>query len=127
MSKKEIKTVLDRVLTWPRERQEDVAQVLLNVGTFKSSDCELQILRVYHHARAAGRSSSNDNPLYAGTSGICSFSLTPTRFFLRTVAARTVRLVGRLLASNHCASLISILSNCSCSQIPVTTKTFTVS
>ncbi len=29
MTKEQIKQVLDRVLTWPRERQEDAAQMLL--------------------------------------------------------------------------------------------------
>ena len=29
MTKEQVKEVLDRVLTWPRERQEDAAQMLL--------------------------------------------------------------------------------------------------
>ena len=29
MTKDQVKEVLDRVLTWPRERQEDAAQMLL--------------------------------------------------------------------------------------------------
>ena len=29
MTKEQVKQVLDRVLTWPRERQEDAAQMLL--------------------------------------------------------------------------------------------------
>ena len=29
MTKDQVKAVLDRVLTWPRERQEDAAQMLL--------------------------------------------------------------------------------------------------
>jgi DNA-binding PadR family transcriptional regulator len=29
MSKEQVKAVLDRVLTWPRERQEDAAKVLM--------------------------------------------------------------------------------------------------
>jgi len=31
MTKDQIKAVLDRVLTWPRERQEDAAQLLLDM------------------------------------------------------------------------------------------------
>jgi hypothetical protein len=31
MTKEQIKAVLDRVLTWPRQRQEDAAQVLLDM------------------------------------------------------------------------------------------------
>jgi hypothetical protein len=31
MTKDQIKAVLDRVLTWPRQRQEDAAQVLLDM------------------------------------------------------------------------------------------------
>ncbi len=31
MTKDQVKEVLDRVLTWPRERQEDAAQMLLEL------------------------------------------------------------------------------------------------
>jgi hypothetical protein len=31
MTKDQIKAVLDRVLTWPRQRQEDAAQLLLDM------------------------------------------------------------------------------------------------
>jgi hypothetical protein len=31
MTKDQIKVVLDRVLTWPRQRQEDAAQLLLDM------------------------------------------------------------------------------------------------
>ena len=31
MTKEQIKAVLDRVLTWPRQQQEDAAQVLLHM------------------------------------------------------------------------------------------------
>jgi hypothetical protein len=32
MSKEQVKAVLDRVLTWPDERQEDAAKVLMLMG-----------------------------------------------------------------------------------------------
>jgi hypothetical protein len=41
MSKKEIKTVLDRVLTWPRERQEDVAHVLIGMESQDKNELHL--------------------------------------------------------------------------------------
>jgi hypothetical protein len=41
MTRKNVKTVLDRVLTWSPERQEDVAQVLLGMEAQDKSDLHL--------------------------------------------------------------------------------------
>jgi hypothetical protein len=41
MSRKEIKEVLDRVLTWTPERQEDAARVLIEMEEFDASDYRL--------------------------------------------------------------------------------------
>jgi Ser-tRNA(Ala) deacylase AlaX len=41
MTKKDVKTVLDRVLTWSPERQEDVAQVLIGMEAQDKSDLHL--------------------------------------------------------------------------------------
>jgi hypothetical protein len=41
MSKKDIQTVLDRVLTWPRERQEDVAHVLIGMEAQDKNELHL--------------------------------------------------------------------------------------
>jgi hypothetical protein len=38
MTKDQVKAVLDRVLTWPPERQEDVAEFLLSVEAQDNSD-----------------------------------------------------------------------------------------
>lgn len=31
MTKEQVKTILDRVLTWPRERQEELAEIVLEI------------------------------------------------------------------------------------------------
>jgi hypothetical protein len=31
MTKEQVKTILERVLTWPTERQEDVARIVLSI------------------------------------------------------------------------------------------------
>jgi hypothetical protein len=41
MSKEQVKAVLDRVLTWPNERQEDAAKVLLLMESQDQSDYRL--------------------------------------------------------------------------------------
>jgi hypothetical protein len=41
MTKDQVKAVLDRVLTWPPERQEDVAEFLLSVEAQDNSDYRL--------------------------------------------------------------------------------------
>ena len=41
MSRKDIKEVLDRVLTWPPERQEDAVRVLTEMEEFDASDYRL--------------------------------------------------------------------------------------
>jgi hypothetical protein len=41
MTKKDVKTVLQRVLTWSPERQEDVAQVLIGMEAQDKSDLHL--------------------------------------------------------------------------------------
>jgi hypothetical protein len=41
MTRKDIKEALDRVLTWPRERQEDVVRVLAEMEEFDGSDYQL--------------------------------------------------------------------------------------
>ena len=33
MTKEQVKAVLDRVLTWPRERQEELAEIALEIET----------------------------------------------------------------------------------------------
>jgi hypothetical protein len=41
MMRKDIKEVLDRVLTWPTDRQEDAARVLVEMEEFDASDYRL--------------------------------------------------------------------------------------
>jgi hypothetical protein len=41
MMSKNVKTVLDRVLTWPPERQEDVARVLIGMESQDKSELHL--------------------------------------------------------------------------------------
>jgi hypothetical protein len=41
MTKKDVKTVLQRVLTWSPERQKDVAQVLIGMEAQDKSDLHL--------------------------------------------------------------------------------------
>lgn len=41
MTKKDVKTVLDRVLTWSQERQEDVAHVLIGMEAQDKNDLHL--------------------------------------------------------------------------------------
>jgi hypothetical protein len=50
MTKDQVKAVLDRVLTWPLERQEDVAEFLMSVeaqdkSDYRLSDAQLAELR----------------------------------------------------------------------------------
>jgi hypothetical protein len=35
MTRRDIKEVLDRVLTWPEDRQEDVARVLIEIEEYE--------------------------------------------------------------------------------------------
>jgi hypothetical protein len=37
MTKDQVKDVLDRVLTWPPERQDDAAQLLLHLGAHEGA------------------------------------------------------------------------------------------
>ena len=39
MTKDQVKQVLDRVLTWPPERQEDAAQLLLHLEAHEGALC----------------------------------------------------------------------------------------
>jgi hypothetical protein len=41
MSKEQVKAVLDRVLTWPSERQEDAAKLLMLMESQDESVCRL--------------------------------------------------------------------------------------
>lgn len=41
MTRDQVKAVLDRVLTWPQERQEEVAEFLMSVETQDKSDYRL--------------------------------------------------------------------------------------
>jgi hypothetical protein len=41
MTKEDIKEVLDRVLTWPKERQEDAARFLTEMEEYDASDYRL--------------------------------------------------------------------------------------
>lgn len=41
MSKEQIKAILDRVLTWPEQRQEDAAKMLLMMEAADQSDYRL--------------------------------------------------------------------------------------
>ena len=41
MSKEQVKAVLDRVLTWPNDRQEDAAKLLLLMDSQDQSDYRL--------------------------------------------------------------------------------------
>jgi hypothetical protein len=42
MTRKDIKEVLDRVLTWPAEQQENAARVLIEMEEFDASDYPAQ-------------------------------------------------------------------------------------
>ncbi len=41
MTRDQVKAVLDRVLTWPQERQEEVAEFLMSIETEDKSDYRL--------------------------------------------------------------------------------------
>jgi hypothetical protein len=41
VTRDQVKEILDRVLTWPPERQEDVAQILMNIEAHDTSDYRL--------------------------------------------------------------------------------------
>ena len=41
MTKDQVKSILDRVLTWPRQRQEDAAELLLLIEQHDSSPYQL--------------------------------------------------------------------------------------
>ena len=41
MTKEQVKEILDRVLTWPPERQEDAADILMSIEAQDRSDCRL--------------------------------------------------------------------------------------
>ena len=41
MTKEQVKAILDRVLTWPPERQEDVARILLHMEEQDNSPARL--------------------------------------------------------------------------------------
>jgi hypothetical protein len=50
MSRDQVKAILDRVLTWPAERQEDVADILMSIEAqdrsgYRLSDDQLAELR----------------------------------------------------------------------------------
>jgi hypothetical protein len=58
MSKEEVKAVLDRVLTWPSERQEDAAKVLMLMESADESVYRLTDEQV----EEIGRRRANPNP-----------------------------------------------------------------
>jgi hypothetical protein len=58
MSKEEVKAVLDRVLTWPDERQEDAAKVLMLMESADESVYRLTDEQVAE----VGRRLANPNP-----------------------------------------------------------------
>jgi hypothetical protein len=58
MSKEEVKAVLDRVLTWPSERQEDAAKVLMLMESADESVYRLTDEQVAE----VGRRQANPNP-----------------------------------------------------------------
>ena len=41
MSKEQVKAILDRVLTWPEQRQEDAAKILMLMEAADESVCRL--------------------------------------------------------------------------------------
>ena len=41
MTRDQVKEILDRVLTWPPERQKDAAQILMNIEAQDTSDYRL--------------------------------------------------------------------------------------
>jgi hypothetical protein len=56
MTKEQVKEVLDRVLTWPPERQEDAAEILMSIEAqdrsgYRLSDEQLAELRRRRAAR----------------------------------------------------------------------------
>ena len=57
MTKKEVREILDRVLTWPPERQEDAAHVLAKMEEYDASECGLsgeQAEEVAHQMNSLG-------------------------------------------------------------------------
>ncbi|TMJ22139.1 MAG: hypothetical protein E6G93_07705 [Alphaproteobacteria bacterium] len=58
MGKEQVKAVLDRVLTWPRERQEDAAKVLM---LMESQDESLYRL-TEEQVEEVGRRRADPNP-----------------------------------------------------------------
>jgi hypothetical protein len=41
MTREQVKAILDRVLTWPPERQQDAAEILMGIEAQDRSDCQL--------------------------------------------------------------------------------------
>jgi hypothetical protein len=58
MSKEQVKAVLDRVLTWPDERQEDAAKMLMLMESADESTYRLTDEQVAE----VGRRQANPNP-----------------------------------------------------------------
>jgi len=63
MTKEQVKAVLDRVLTWPRERQEELAEIALEIesalgdGIYRATPDELQAI---DEAEASGVASDQE-------------------------------------------------------------------
>jgi hypothetical protein len=57
MTRKDIREVLDRVLTWPEDRQEDAARVLIEIKEFDAGGYELDDKRVEDAERSNAESS----------------------------------------------------------------------
>jgi hypothetical protein len=58
MSKEQVKAILDRVLTWPSERQEDAAKILMLMEASDESSYRLTDEQVAE----VGRRSADPNP-----------------------------------------------------------------
>jgi hypothetical protein len=57
MTRKDIREVLDRALTWPEDRQEDAARVLIEIEEFDAGGYELDDKRVEDAERSNAESS----------------------------------------------------------------------
>ena len=67
MSKEQVKAVLDRVLTWPAERQEDAAKVLSLMEAQDDSAYRLTDEQVAEVERRRSDTKANDSPSTSST------------------------------------------------------------
>ena len=64
MTKDQVKAVLDRVLTWPPERQEDAVEILKAVEEQDASDLHLTVEQLAEVRRRRAKSDPNRIPFH---------------------------------------------------------------